>query len=63
MDNQYTTLEIEYHGQGLHFELPADATELIKYFKTRVPGVKQQDLLEMVDPETLEVVFVCRTSS
>jgi hypothetical protein len=61
MDENCITLEIEYNGRGrLQFELPADATDdEIAYFKTLVPRV-EHGLLEMVDPETCEVVFSCR---
>jgi len=61
MDENCITLEIEYNGRGrLQFELPADATDdEIAYFKTLVPRVKH-GLLEMVDPETCEIVFSCR---
>jgi hypothetical protein len=61
MDAHYITLEIDYEGRGcLEFELPADATDdEIAYFRTLVPRV-EQGLLEMLDPETSEVVFSFR---
>ena len=60
MDDHYITLEIDYHGQGrVQFELPANATDVIAYFQTMAPRV-EQELLEMVDPETLEVAFICQ---
>jgi hypothetical protein len=61
MHAHYITLEIDYKGRGcLEFELPADATEdEIAYFRTLVPRV-EHGLLEMVDPETCEVVFSFR---
>jgi hypothetical protein len=60
MDDRFITLEIDYDGRGsLQFELPSDATDdEIAYFKTLVPRV-EHGLLEMVDPETREVIFSC----
>jgi hypothetical protein len=56
-------LEIDDAGCGrLEFELPPDATgEDIAYIESLVPRV-ESGLLELLDPDTNDVVFSCRPS-
>jgi hypothetical protein len=56
-------LEIDDDGRGrLQFELSADATaEEVAYIEVLVPRI-ETGLLELLDPETGEVVFSCRPS-
>lgn len=58
---EFVTVEIDLDGRGrLQFELPADVTdEEIAYLQSLVPRAGQ-GLLELVDPDTGEVVFSCR---
>ena len=60
MDEDFITLEVEEEGCGrLQFELPLDITdEEIAYLKSLVPRV-DSGLLELLDPDTGEVVFCC----
>jgi hypothetical protein len=55
------TLEIDDDRWGrLEFELPTDATdEEIAYIESLVPRL-ESGLLELLDPDTDEVVFSCR---
>jgi hypothetical protein len=57
------TLEIDDDGCGrLEFELPADATDQeIAYIESLVPRL-ESGLLDLLDPETDEIVFSCRPS-
>ena len=54
-------LAIDDEGCGLlEFELPTDATDdEIAYIESLVPRLKA-GLLELLDPDTGEVVFSCR---
>ncbi|HME60334.1 MAG TPA: hypothetical protein VKH62_03700 [Candidatus Binatia bacterium] len=60
MDEDFITLEVEEEGRGrLQFELPLDITdEEIAYIKSLVPRA-ESGLLELLDPDTGEVVFSC----
>jgi hypothetical protein len=60
MTIQFITLEIDDDGRGLlEFELPLDVTDAqIAYIKSLVPRV-EAGLLELLDPETREIVFRC----
>ena len=57
----FVTVEIDDDGCGLlRFELPPDTTEEeIEYFKTLVLR-EELGLIELLDPETREVVFFLR---
>ena len=58
MGEDFITLEIDDHGFGrLQFELPLDVTPAeIAYIKSLVPR-DEFGLLELLDPDTGEVVF------
>jgi hypothetical protein len=60
VDEDFITLEVEEEGCGrLQFELPFDITdEEIAYLKSLVPRA-ESGLLELLDPDTGEVVFCC----
>jgi hypothetical protein len=60
MDEDFITLEVEEEGCGrLQFELPLDITDVeIAYIKSLVPRA-ESGLLELLDPDTGEVVFSC----
>ena len=60
MDENYITLEVDDEGCGrLQFELPLDITDAeIAYIKSLVPRA-ESGLLELLDPDTGEVVFNC----
>ena len=60
LDEDFITLEIEEESCGrLQFDLPSDITdEEIAYIKSRVPRA-ESGLLELLDPDTGEVVFSC----
>jgi hypothetical protein len=60
MDEDFITLEVDDDGCGrLHFELPLDVTdEEVAFIKRLVPRA-ESGLLELLDPDTGEVVFCC----
>ena len=60
VDDEFITVEIDDDGYGrLKFELPLDVTEAeIEYIKSLVPRA-ESGTLELVDPNTGEVVFAC----
>ena len=56
MDEDFITLEVEEEGRGrLQFELPLDITDEEIAYITRA----ESGLLELLDPDTGEVVFSC----
>ena len=60
VDDEFITVEIDDNGCGrLKFELPLDVTEAeIEYIQSLVPRA-ESGTLELLDPNTGEVVFVC----
>lgn len=60
MDDAYITLEIDDDRCGLpQFELPFDVTaEETAYIQSLVPST-DRGFLQLVDPDTGEVVFNC----
>ena len=60
VDDEFITVEIDGDGCGrLKFELPLDVTEAeIEYIRSLVPRA-ESGTLELLDPNTGEVVFAC----
>ncbi len=60
MGEDFITLEVDDDSCGrLQFELPLDITdEEIAYLKSLVPRA-EAGLLELLDPDTREVVYCC----
>jgi hypothetical protein len=60
MGEDFLTLDVDVEAFGrLQFELPLDVTAAeIAYIKSLVPR-SESGLLELLDPDTGEVVFCC----